>query len=439
LGTILEGLDAQTQKTRLEKNWDKYKSSPKMPIFKALAQTYKREFLFAFFINFLVVICSISSPILVSKIVTFMETPSGEDGGMWLGITYLAAFIFLGTAANVLDEQANFYQGILGDKAYASLTATIYHKTLKVSPSTNKQFEQGEIVNFIQVDAEKACEIAWWFPPVARLPIQLIFCLAFLFYHFKYYLFVGFGIAIVTIVFNYYVAIYNSKKDERMNTTTEVISSMKIIKLNSWIRYFVDKVTFRRNRELKIIKKSLLVNCLEIITAFFFSPSLMIVTFSVYFLCGNTMSLGNAFACMQVLFAIDDPIRWIPQFIGILMEFLVSMRRIQKFLLWDEINTELVQTCNEDLKKQNIDILISHANFSWGGKKKKSEDDDEEDRDEKQDKKNKKSKSKEKSSKGTHTCQNFLGYFQPIICCNSKNIFKIESRIFYSNLLDGKW
>jgi ABC-type multidrug transport system fused ATPase/permease subunit len=123
------------------------------------------------------------------------------------------------------------------------------------------------------------------------------------------------------------------RKDERMNTTTEVISSMKIIKLNSWIRYFVDKVTFRRNRELKIIKKSLLVNCLEIITAYFFSPSLMIVTFSVYFLCGNTMSLGNAFACMQVLFSIDEPIRWIPQFIGILMEFLVSMRRIQKFLL----------------------------------------------------------------------------------------------------------
>jgi ABC-type multidrug transport system fused ATPase/permease subunit len=341
LGTILEGLDAQTQKTRLEKNWDKYKSSPKMPIFKALAQTYKGEFLFAFFINFLVVICSISSPILISKIVTFMETPSGEDGGIWLGITYLGAFIFLGTAANVLEEQANYLQYILGNKAYAALVATIYHKTLKVSPSTNKQFEQGEIVNFIQVDVEKAYEITLVFPQVARLPIQLIFCLAFLFYHFKYYLFAGFGIAIVIIVLNYYIAIYNSKlqdtilkrKDERMNTTTEIISSIKIIKLNSWIRHFVDKVTFRRNRELKIIKKSLLVNCLEIITAFFFSPSLMIVTFSVYFLCGNTMSLGNAFACMQVLFAIDDPIRWIPQFIGILMEFLVSMRRIQKFLL----------------------------------------------------------------------------------------------------------
>jgi hypothetical protein len=94
-----------------------------------------------------------------------------------------------------------------------------------------------------------------------------------------------------------------------------------------------------------------------------------------------------------------------------------------------------VQTCNEDLRKQNIDILISHANFSWGGKKKKSEDEDEEDRDQKQDKKNKKSKSKETRFEGTHTCQKFLGYFQPIICCNSKSIFVIKSKIFNSNLL----
>jgi len=44
----------------------------------------------------------------------------------------------------------------LGDKSYAGLLVLIYQKTLTVSPSTNKEFEQGEIINFMQVDAEKA-------------------------------------------------------------------------------------------------------------------------------------------------------------------------------------------------------------------------------------------------------------------------------------------
>ena len=70
------------------------------------------------------------------------------------------------------------------------------------------------------------------------------------------------------IVLSYFTAIWNSniedtvlkRKDERMNATTEFINSMKIIKLNSWVRHFIEKVTFKRNRELKTIKKSLLVN-----------------------------------------------------------------------------------------------------------------------------------------------------------------------------------
>jgi ABC-type bacteriocin/lantibiotic exporter with double-glycine peptidase domain len=322
-----------------------------------------------------------------------MEAPHGEDGGIGYGIGLVFAYIFASTGANIFNEQANFYQNLLGDKAYAALIALIYNKTLKVSPSTNKQFGQGEIINFIQVDAMKAAEVAWCFPPVARLPIQLMFSLAFLFYYFGVYLFAAFGIAFVMIVLNFFIAIWNSKlqdkvlerKDKRMNTTTEVVNNIKIIKLNSWVKYFIDKVGVERNKELSTIKKSLLVNSLEIITAFLMSPFFMITTFGVFMLCGNSMSTATGFAALQVLFAIDEPIRWIPQFIGTFMEFLVSMRRIQRFLLCDEINSQLVESNNINLKNKDIDVLIEEANFSWAGKKEKTDDEKEEDKQNKKD------------------------------------------------------
>jgi len=119
----------------------------------------------------------------------------------------------------------------------------------------------------------------------------------------------------------------------------------------------------------------------------------MVSAFGAFFLSGNTMSLGTAFACMQVIFAIDEPLRWIPQFIGVLIDFLVSMRRIQKFLKCDEINPQLVHVGSEQLTDLNLDILVTNANFSWGGKKQKSEEDKKKEEEDKE-KENKKADSK---------------------------------------------
>ena len=118
---------------------------------------------------------NISIPFLTAALIQFMQDPVGEDGGIGYGIGIAVAYVLISMGSSLLNEQADFYQNILGSKAYAALVAIIYDKTLKVSPSTNKQFGQGEIINFIQVDALKAAEIAWCFPPVAKLPIQLIF------------------------------------------------------------------------------------------------------------------------------------------------------------------------------------------------------------------------------------------------------------------------
>jgi len=109
----------------------------------------------AFFINFIVVCCSISIPLLVSQIVDFMEKPSGQDGGIWVGIGLISAFVIIGAFSNMLEQSASFIQARMGDKAYAALVTLVYNKTLKVSPATNKNFEQGQIINFVQVDSEK--------------------------------------------------------------------------------------------------------------------------------------------------------------------------------------------------------------------------------------------------------------------------------------------
>ena len=89
-----------------------------------------------------------------------MQSPKGEDGGVVFGIQLVSIYILINILTRLADEQANFRQSMLGAKAHSALISIIYRKILKVTPSSNKQFSQGEIINFIEVDSEKIQELA---------------------------------------------------------------------------------------------------------------------------------------------------------------------------------------------------------------------------------------------------------------------------------------
>jgi ABC-type bacteriocin/lantibiotic exporter with double-glycine peptidase domain len=170
---------------------------------------------------------------------------------------------------------------------------------------------------------------------------MLIFTLTYLFIVFGVYLLAAFGICAVLIVLNFFIAIWSSKwqdkvlsrKDKRMNATTEVVNNIKVVKLNSWIKYFINKVEKLRGDELYTMRISLLINSLDLFTAYFLGPALMISTFSLYFGLGNSMSVARAFAAAHVLFSLEEPVKWLPEFVGHFVEFLVSMHRIHKYLM----------------------------------------------------------------------------------------------------------
>lgn len=98
---------------------------------------------------------------------------------------------------------------------------------------------------------------------------------------------------------------------------------------------------------MTVIVWTFLVFAVNLASMFLLNPLLVLVTFGIFFGAGNTMTLAQGFAALQVLGQLNMPIRWIPQFIGILLQFTVSMRRIQKFLVCDEINPAIVDKDND--------------------------------------------------------------------------------------------
>ena len=66
---------------------------------------------------------------------------------------------------------------MLGIKSTNAMIALIYRKQLKLSSATNKTFSQGEIVNFVQVDAQKMQMISENLAYIARYPLTFVVCL----------------------------------------------------------------------------------------------------------------------------------------------------------------------------------------------------------------------------------------------------------------------
>ena len=320
----------------------------------------------------------IAQPILTTLILEYIQDQS-EGRGLYYGLSLVIGYNLLDIISNLLMEQSDFIQMVLGVKSSHGIIGVIYDKVLKLSAATNKTFSQGEIINFIDVDVEKIPKLVIVLPLAARFPFQVVFGLCFLFYYFGYSLFAGIGFGIIFTFLNYLIGLGRAalqkrilkEKDKRMRATTEVINNIKAIKLNSWIDMFIKKIFKTRNKELIYIRLGLLVDFSGVFLGWILSPGLFISTLLVFYLTGNDISLPKAFAAMQVFKMLELPMRWVPQFISAFMEFKVSMKRIHRFLIWKEINTNAVlyrdKTLNDD-----IHLQIEKWNFSWGGKKQNS-------------------------------------------------------------------
>ena len=89
------------------------------------------------------------------------------------------------------------------------------------------------------------------------------------FYYFEYTFYSGVIFVVAAIVMNYIAAIFTARrqkkvldaKDARMRTMTETINSIKIIKLNSWIERFTEKIKILRDNEICMSRIRFAVTC----------------------------------------------------------------------------------------------------------------------------------------------------------------------------------
>ena len=142
--------------------------------------------------------------------------------------------------------------------------------------------------------------------------------------------------------------------------TNETINNIKVIKLNSWVKLFTDRIIHQRRIELTHSAKISALNSVQLFVNWIIAPLILISTFGVFLYFENKMTLASGFAWIQAFGYLNHPITWLPYFIGSFTDFKLSMKRIQSFLLWKEIKPNAVIFDKNMAEISNMHISIEN-------------------------------------------------------------------------------
>ncbi|OQR73018.1 canalicular multispecific organic anion transporter 1-like [Tropilaelaps mercedesae] len=202
-----------------------------------------------------------STPALILNLVTVYMDDSSQPP--WKGIFYAFGIFTANTIASFCFRHADYTMAAIGIKIKGILMSAIYQKALRISSKSQGRYTTGELVNLVSVDADKVLRLCTGFANIASCPITISITIFLLWQYLGPSCLGGVGVILVMMPVSGFLALKNRQlqerqmklKDKRLKSMTEIMSSIKILKLFAWEPPFTGRIEAVRNGEVSLLKK----------------------------------------------------------------------------------------------------------------------------------------------------------------------------------------
>lgn len=367
---------------------DRTQSPVRVSLFKALHSAFGREFYAVGILKFANDITMFVAPLFLNKLILFIEDP---DQPVINGYLFASGIFCTSLLGAIFNSQFTYQIEKVGLKLRGSLIAKIYQRLFLLPPASN--ISVGQIINYISTDIDRIVNACFSFHACWSIPFQLFVTL--------YLLYTQVGTACIAgVIFSFVLIPINkvlvnkiadlsvsfmSEKDERVEVMTEMIKGIRVIKLNVWEQYFMNKLFGYRENELKYLKSR---KYLDAICVYFWATTpviISILTFATYVLLGGKLDAAVVFTSIALLNMLITPLNAFPFVLNGLTEAWVSMKRVQKLFDTDELNIERYYITMEEKEEEQelsfdysdmigneflhrrstTSIYIKNGNFDW--------------------------------------------------------------------------
>ncbi|GJP86641.1 hypothetical protein CLOP_g16639 [Closterium sp. NIES-67] len=264
-----------------------------------------------------------------------------------------------------------------GMRVRACVCTVVYHKALRMKQVALGEATSGRMLNLITNDTQKLLDAITYFHYVwlAVLDLTVICALVI----------VEAGVAAlggVAVVFLIQpLIVWMAKRvaalrpkalkftDARVRLLGEVLSGMRVVKVNGWTAAFLDRIRALRDNELQWLRRAAYVRSVNSTLKDSVTPLASLATFGIYVAIHGDLPPQTAFAVLA-LFSIMVRIFFIAptglQFAG---EAVVAVDRLEKFLALPEGQGGCLEEKRLELKAEvepeGIVVALQDVSFSW--------------------------------------------------------------------------
>ncbi|XP_024189456.1 putative ABC transporter C family member 15 isoform X2 [Rosa chinensis] len=314
-------------------------------------------------------VASYVGPYLINDFVNFLTEKKTRSSGSG----YILAVAFLGAkmVETIAQRQWIFGARQLGLRLRAALISQIFKKGLHLSSQSHQSHNSGEVINYMSVDIQRITDFIWYLNIIWMMPIQISLAIYILHTNLGMGSFgalvATFGVLLCNIPMTNLQKRYQSRimeaKDNRMKATTEILRSMKTIKLQAWDSQFLHKLESLRKIEYDWLWKSLRLFAIGS-TVFWGAPSFIsVVTFWACMLMGIDLTAGRVLSALATFRMLQDPIFNLPDVLNVIAQGKVSADRVASYLMEEEIQQDAIEHIPKDQMENSIEI--ENGKFGW--------------------------------------------------------------------------
>lgn len=117
-----------------------------------------------------------AKPFMLQKTIQFIQDPDSNENGYIMVVGLVSSEII----QYMLAQHQHFMNCNTGWKVSKVLSAMVFEKQLRHTPSTKQNFGNGEILHMIHSDTTELIGFTWQLATFLMLPVKIIYCSYFL-------------------------------------------------------------------------------------------------------------------------------------------------------------------------------------------------------------------------------------------------------------------
>ncbi|XP_075745311.1 ATP-binding cassette sub-family C member 9-like isoform X1 [Rhipicephalus microplus] len=303
----------------------------------------------------------------VDDVTTNKSSNSSADlyptAGEVLSNGYILSFIILIATFMQSTFSNNFNHMAIMESVHvrSALQSLVYLKSLSLA----SDIDVGMAVNHMSVDSFNVMLLFSMGHYIWAVPVKLTILLVLLYKQLGYSALVGAATIYVLAPLQYWICTKLSElqkeslsiSDKRIKHTSELLQGIKLLKLHGWERVYANMVKQIRREELAVLRKDAIFVALNTFITQGSAILLTLVTFSLYSVIeGRPLTPAQVFSGLALFNQLTVPLYIIPVVIPIVINAIVSTKRLSEFLSQPEVGTEAPWRKKDDTPKAVVEF-----------------------------------------------------------------------------------